>query len=71
MTVRGRSVYRQENLLNLLVFQILDRALLSSLYKAETINGPQLQEMLGLESRFELGGILKAHGVFFDYSREK
>ncbi|MCI0392923.1 MAG: UPF0175 family protein [Acidobacteria bacterium] len=41
------------------------------LYKAEIINGPQLQEMLGLESRFELDGVLKAHGVFFDYSPEQ
>jgi Uncharacterised protein family (UPF0175) len=41
------------------------------LYKAEIINGPQLQEMLSLESRFELDGVLKAHGVFFDYSPEQ
>lgn len=41
------------------------------LYKAEILNGPQLQEMLGLESRFELDGVLKAHGVFFDYSPEQ
>jgi hypothetical protein len=41
------------------------------LYKAGVISGPQLQEMLGLESRFELDGVLKAHGVFFDYSPEQ
>jgi hypothetical protein len=41
------------------------------LYKADVISGPQLQEMLGLESRFELDGVLKSHGVFFDYSPEQ
>jgi Uncharacterised protein family (UPF0175) len=41
------------------------------LYKADVISGPQLQEMLGLDSRFELDGVLKAHGVFFDYSPEQ
>lgn len=40
------------------------------LYKADVITGPQLQELLGLETRYQLDGILKAHGVFFDYSPE-
>lgn len=41
------------------------------LYKADIITGPQLQEMLGLESRFELDGVLKAHGVLFNYTPEQ
>ncbi len=40
------------------------------LYKANVITGPQLQDMLGID-RFELDGVLKAHGVFFDYSPEQ
>ena len=40
------------------------------LYKAGVITSPQLQEMLGLETRYQLDGVLKAHGVFFDYSSE-
>lgn len=40
------------------------------LYKADAITGPQLQEMLGID-RFELDGVLKAHGVFLDYSPEE
>jgi hypothetical protein len=41
------------------------------LYKADVITGPQLQEMLGLETRYQLDGVLKAHGVFYDYSPEE
>lgn len=41
------------------------------LYKAGVITGPQLQEMLGLQDRFELDGVLKAHGVLFDYTPEQ
>jgi Uncharacterised protein family (UPF0175) len=41
------------------------------LYKADIITGPQLQEMLGLATRYQLDGVLKAHGVFFDYSPEE
>lgn len=40
------------------------------LYKADAITGPQLQELLGID-RFELDGVLKAHGVFFDYTPEE
>jgi Uncharacterised protein family (UPF0175) len=32
---------------------------------------PQIQAMLGFESRFELDGFLKAHGVLFEYSPEE
>lgn len=40
------------------------------LYKMDAITRPQLEELLGID-RFELDGILKAHGVFFDYSPEE
>lgn len=42
----------------------------AELYKADVITGSQLQEMLGVD-RFELDGILKSHGVFFDYTPEQ
>lgn len=41
------------------------------LYKADVITGPQVQEFLGLETRYQLDSVLKAHGVFFDYSPEE
>jgi hypothetical protein len=41
-----------------------------ALYKADAITSPQLQELLGID-RFQLDGVLKAHGVFFDYSPEE
>jgi hypothetical protein len=41
------------------------------LYKAAIITGPQLQELLGLESRFELDGVLKVHGLLFNYTPEQ
>ena len=40
------------------------------LYKSGGLTSPQAQTMLGFENRFELDGLLKAHGVFFDYSPE-
>jgi len=40
------------------------------LYKTDAITKPQLEELLGID-RFELDGVLKAHGVFFDYSPEQ
>lgn len=40
------------------------------LYKADAITRPQLEELLGID-RFELDGVLKANGVFFDYSPEQ
>ncbi len=41
------------------------------LYKSGQLSSPQAQAMLGFENRFELDGMLKAHGVFFDYSAEE
>jgi len=40
-------------------------------YKSGVFTRPQIQAMLGFESRFELDGFLKAHGVLFDYSAEE
>lgn len=39
-------------------------------YKSGDLTEYQVRSMLGLESRFDLHGFLKAHGVFFDYSPE-
>lgn len=39
-------------------------------YKSGELTSPQVQEMLGID-RFELDGVLKAHGVFFDYTPEQ
>lgn len=40
-------------------------------YRSGVFTRPQIQAMLGFESRFELDGFLKAHGVLFDYSPEE
>ena len=40
-------------------------------YRSGLFTLPQIQAMLGFESRFELDGFLKAHGVLFDYSPEQ
>lgn len=40
-------------------------------YKSGLLTSPQVQVLLGLESRFELDGFLKAHGVLFEYSLEE
>lgn len=39
-------------------------------FKSGQLTSTQLQQMLGFESRFEVDGFLKEHGVFFDYSPE-
>ncbi|MCI0389356.1 MAG: UPF0175 family protein [Acidobacteria bacterium] len=40
-------------------------------YRSGLFTLPQIQAMLGFESRFDLDGFLKAHGVLFDYSPEE
>lgn len=50
--------------------RLLEMAALEG-YKSGEFTSPQVQAMLGFESRFELDGFLKAHGVFFDYSPEE
>ena len=50
--------------------RLLEMAALEG-YRSGLLTSPQAQVMLGFESRFELDGFLKAHGVLFDYSPEE
>jgi hypothetical protein len=49
--------------------KILEMAALEG-YKSGEFTSPQVQAMLGFESRFELDGFLKAHEVYYDYTIE-
>jgi hypothetical protein len=48
---------------------LLERAGLEA-YKAGEITSFELRQMLGIESRYELDGFLKEHGVYLEYSLE-
>jgi len=50
--------------------RLLEMAALEG-FKSGQLTTAQLQQMLGFESRFDVDGFLKAHGVFFDYSPEE
>jgi hypothetical protein len=50
--------------------QLLELAALEG-YRSGLFTLPQIQAMLGFESRFELDGFLKAHGILFEYSPEE
>ena len=50
--------------------RLLEMAALEG-YKSGLLTSPQVQVLLGLESRFELDGFLKAHDVLFEYSSEE
>ena len=50
--------------------RLLEMAALEG-FKSGQLTSAQLQQMLGFESRFEVDGFLKEHGVFFDYSPEE
>ena len=39
-------------------------------FKAERITQPELRRLLGFETRYELDGFLKAHGIYEDYTLE-
>lgn len=39
-------------------------------YKSERISKAELRGLLGIESRYELDGFLKAHDVWIEYSVE-
>jgi hypothetical protein len=39
-------------------------------HRSGELTSPQIQQMLGID-RFELDGLLKAHGVLFDYPPEQ
>jgi len=45
-------------------------ALLAEEYKHERITKPELQQLLGIETIYELDGFLKAHDVWIEYTRE-
>jgi predicted HTH domain antitoxin len=39
-------------------------------YRNGRISKAELRRLLGMQSRYELDGVLKAHGVWIDYSME-
>ena len=39
-------------------------------YKSERISKAELRRLLGIQSRYELDGFLKAHGVWIEYGIE-
>ncbi len=39
-------------------------------YKSGHITDPELRRLLGFETRYELDGFLKAHGVYEDFTME-
>jgi len=45
-------------------------ALLAEEYKHERITKPELQQLLGIETSYELDRFLKAHDVWIEYTRE-
>jgi hypothetical protein len=53
----------------------LSRAALESLgleaYRSELLTAYELRRLLGIESRFELDGFLKEHGVYLEYTPEE
>jgi hypothetical protein len=49
---------------------LLEDALVQA-YREERISGPQLMQALGIETRDELDGFLKARHVYIEYSIEE
>ena len=45
-------------------------ALLAEEYKHDRITKPELQQLLGIETTYDLDGFLKAHDVWIEYTRE-
>jgi hypothetical protein len=43
-------------------------ALVLDEYRAGRLSNPELRELLGLETRYEMDGFLKAHGVYEEYT---
>jgi hypothetical protein len=39
-------------------------------YQAGRLTGSELRQLLGISTRYELDGFLKAHGVFEEYTLE-
>ena len=46
-------------------------ALVLDAYRAGRLSNPELRELLGIESRYEMDGFLKAHGVYEDFTLEE
>lgn len=46
-------------------------ALVLEEYRACRLSNPELRELLGLETRHEMDGFLKAHGVYEDFTLEE
>jgi hypothetical protein len=45
-------------------------ALAAEEYRHDRLSKPELQQLLGIETSFQLDAFLKAHGVWIDYSLE-
>jgi hypothetical protein len=45
-------------------------ALLAEEYKHDRLTKPELQQLLGIETSYELDGFLKAHDIWIEYTRE-
>ena len=45
-------------------------ALLAEEYKHDRLTKPELQQLLGIETSYDLDGFLKAHDVWIEYTRE-
>ena len=45
-------------------------ALAAEGYRSGTLSSTQVQEMLGLKSRWDTDAFLKTHGCYLDYSEE-
>ncbi len=46
-------------------------ALVLDAYRAGQLSNPELREMLGLQTRYEMDGFLKAHGVYEEFTLEE
>jgi hypothetical protein len=39
-------------------------------YRHDRLNKPELQQLLGIPTSYDLDGFLKAHDIFIEYTRE-
>jgi Uncharacterised protein family (UPF0175) len=53
----------------------LSRRLIEALaveeYRSERLTKPQLRQLLGIETSYELDGFLKSHNVWIDYDEDE
>ena len=45
-------------------------ALLAEEYKRDRLTKPELQQLLGIETSYDLDAFLKAHDIWIEYTRE-